>query len=149
MRNELRERSATRLVSRLAWGVRWGALFGAAFVMIAVAIYFLSGKSAFESHRTTLLRMVLTYFVGGVLAGTVVGLLKPLTNSKTGAAIVGFAAALPVATLIRFATDGFGLWQRSDTIEAIVMGLILGAPTGVIYREIFRRDNATTHNGRR
>jgi len=125
------------LARRIWWGARWGALFGVAFVAIAVVIYTLSGQTAFEAHHTTFGRVVLTYFFGGVAAGVVVGIMKPLTRWKAGAAVVGFLAGMPVATIMRFATDGFGPWHRSDTIDVIVMSLILGVPTGIIYREIF------------
>jgi hypothetical protein len=147
MWKQLKEK-AMDLARRLWWGARWGALFGCAFVAIAVAIYVLSGQSAFESHHTTFGQVALTYFFGGVIAGVVVGILRPLTRSKAGAALVGFMAAMPVAILMRFATDGFGPWQQSDTVEIIVLSLILGAPTGILYREIFSNDSASARDKR-
>lgn len=125
------------LILRVIWGIRWGALFGIAFVAIAVVIDVLSGSSAFESHHTTFGKTAASYVSGGMAAGLVVGLMQPITRWKAGAAFVGFVAAVPVAILFHFATHGFGPWHVSDTIMALIFCLILGAPTGVVYREIF------------
>lgn len=122
---------------RLVWGARWGAIFGLAFVLIAIGLYAVSRQDAFEAHHTSFGKMALAYFFGGVSAGVIVGLLRPLARWKAGAALVGFTAILPVALLIRFATEGFGPWHPSNTVEAMMLGLILGAPVGLIYREIF------------
>lgn len=114
---------------------------------IALVIFLLGGRAPFEAHDTTFERVAISYLVGGIGAGIIVSMLLPLTKWKMGSAIVGCVAAIPVSVVIRFATDGFKPWETSDTVTSIFLCLALGAPTGVIYREIFLIPGETHNNG--
>jgi hypothetical protein len=60
-------------------------------------------------------RLVLVYLGGGLLGGLVVGLLRPLTRSHLGAALVGVVATVPVGVAVRFLRYGLaaGATERS------------------------------------
>jgi hypothetical protein len=106
--------------------------------LYVVALYLFRGAEPFAALGTTLTAVVLSYFVGAVLAGTVVGLLLPLVRWPWGAALVGFAAAMPVYAVMRVLDQGFVPWTTTDTTVSLVFALLLGAPVGVIYRRLFR-----------
>ena len=123
-----------RFLERLRWGARVGAIFGLLYASLAVVIFLVGGQAPFEAGHSSFEKMIATYLVGGVGAGLIVGMLKPLTQSKVGAAIVGSLAAIPVGILLRFATGHPGPWQGTDTVVTLLFCAMLGAPLGVAYR---------------
>ena len=127
-----------RLFRRIAWGAKTGTIFGLAFSLLALVVFLLGGQGPFEANHSSFGKIVVTYFLGGVSAGMIVGMLRPLTASKVGAAVTGFIAAAPVSILMRFAVNGFRAWTVKDTVLSILMCAALGAPLGVAYRDIFR-----------
>jgi hypothetical protein len=82
-------------------------------------------------------RIVPLYLGGGLLAGSMVGLLHRMAQSRIGAAALGVLVAIPVSVLTLVAVDGSGKWLPGDTVVVIVTSLGLGIPVGIIYREIF------------
>lgn len=127
-----------RLLRRVLWGAKTGTIFGLAFSLLALVIFLLGGQGPFEANHSSFGRIVGAYFLGGLSAGIIVGILRPLTASKVGAAMTGFVATAPVSVLMRIAIDGFQAWTVKDSILSILMCAALGAPLGVAYRDIFR-----------
>jgi hypothetical protein len=117
-------RSAKRdIVRDLQWGLSWG-LFGAFFFScIATAIVALSGKSPKSKYGLTLLEIIQAYFAAGLLLGLILGWLRPLTERRWGAILVGALAGTTIYTTI-----GVAMW--GVTSEAIAAGLVLGIPMG-------------------
>ena len=126
------------LARRILWGVRSGVVFGLAFSALALVIRLLGGEGPFEVHHTSFAKMIASYLLGGISAGVIVGALRPLTKSKPGAAVVGFFAAIPIGMLVRLAMLGNEPWEPRDTIVTLLVCIALGAPVGVMYRDIFR-----------
>jgi hypothetical protein len=133
-----------QLWKRLLWGARVGAIFGSLFALVALVVFVLGGQRAFDVQHTSLGSVLLTYLLGGVGAGLITGLLRPLTAWKIGAALVGFLAAIPVGVLLRSATGGSGPWSGSEATTLVIFCAVLGAPLGVAYREVFADRNDTT-----
>ena len=78
------------------------AVFSCYVAIIAVA----RGSTHYDQYDLSLGAIIVTYFVGGVAGGAVVGVLRPLTKYFVGAALVGLVAALPLAMAVGVATHG-------------------------------------------
>jgi hypothetical protein len=106
----------------LRWGLGIAAFFIAFYALIAVVLYFLRGADSFEAQGLSLPRLLLAYLGGGVVAGCILGLLRPLTRWRLGAALVGVAVALPV-----FLGIGLALFGMPSTWDSSVWGAMVGA----------------------
>ena len=122
----------------LGWGIFWGLALAVGVTIVLVVLYALSGAQLFEDHDTTFGGVVAVYFGGGLVGGAVVGLLRPLTRWRWGAAAVGVVAALPVGLCCRLLRDGFAPWGPKDTVSVVAFALILGGTIGWIYWGMFR-----------
>jgi hypothetical protein len=126
------------LFQRILWGIKSGATFGLAFTALALLVFLLGGERPFQAHHTSFTNVVVTYLLGGIGSGIIVGVLRPLTRTKAGAGMVGFIAAIPVSVLVRIAIVGYQPWTVKDIILSFSVCLVLGVPVGVMYRDIFR-----------
>ena len=103
-------RSPSRLSTlnrNLRWGVGNGLYMACFFTVVVVLIrVFADHNSSSASHRLSLPVIIGVYVVGGVLAGAIVGVLRPLTRYAIGAMLVSLPAFLPIATLITMAYEG-------------------------------------------
>jgi hypothetical protein len=127
-----------KVAENLLWGVCLGVLFGGALSCIGILIYLLRGSQAFASNGVTLLGAIAGYFGCGIVVGIVVGLLRPLTKRRWGAAVVGAIATIPAYKLMRLTMDGVVSWTTQDIQGAVFFALVLGAPLGWTYWGIFR-----------
>lgn len=75
---------------------------------------------------------------GGLIGGAVVGLLRPLTRWRWGAAAVGVVAALPVGVCCRLLQHGFAPCQPKDILSLVAFALTLDGTIGWIYWGMFR-----------
>jgi len=111
----------------IRWGLGWGLAFAAFYCVIALVLNALSDGEAFPEKRVTLPQVLVLYVTCGVLAGLVVGALRPLTKTKMGATVVGTIVAFPVSM-------GFGLlhsgapwlWPEETWIATLVFALVFG-----------------------
>jgi hypothetical protein len=128
------------LVQDLGWGIFWGLAFALILTIVLVVLYAVNGAELFESHDTTFAGVVAVYFGGGLVGGAVVGLLRPLTHWRWGAAVVGVLAAMPIGLAGRLLRYGFDPWGPKDTFTLVVFALALGGTVGWIYWGMFRSD---------
>lgn len=118
--------------SDIRWGIRVGLSFAALFSAWVLVLYTTQGPGAFERLGVTVWGAVLTYLTGGVVAGAIVGALRPLAKTRVGAMAVGVLAALPVAAAACYLLYGAPLhWKRSVVIAcgiyAVFIGLVCGS----------------------
>jgi hypothetical protein len=125
------------IAHRIWWGVRWGLVFGVAFCALALVAFLVGGRATFEALGTSLSRVLAVYLAAGVVLGVLVGVFRPLAARPVGAGALGFAGGLLFGALIRVSQDGLYGWGARDAFRLIMFAAILGAPVGVIYREIF------------
>ena len=73
-----------------------------------------------------------SYLWGGVTAGAIVGLLRPLGRYLVGAVLITFIAAIPVFLGVRVVLSGFAPWESRDTalilIAPAMMSILIGVP---------------------
>jgi hypothetical protein len=90
--------------------LRWGVLSGIAFATLTSlwvgGLAILRGSVRFETYGLTIWQIMAVYFAGGVAGGAVVGLLRPVTKYRLGAALVGLVAAVPLAFAVEIALQG-------------------------------------------
>ena len=124
----------------LGWGIFWGLAFALVLTIVLVLLYAVRGSALFETYDTTFGGVVAVYFAGGLAGGAVVGLLRPLTRWRWGAAMVGVFAALPVGAAGRVLRYGLAPWGPKDTITLVIFAVALGGTVGWIYWGMFRSD---------
>jgi len=80
----------------------------ACFLTAVVVLVRLFGDHSSSSTPTRLSLPIIigVYVLGGILAGGIVGLLRPLTRNALGAVLVSIPAALSVAALLALAYEG-------------------------------------------
>ena len=77
------------------WGIKHSLWYIAFFSVIATGLVLLTGGAVLAEYRLSLVAILGCYLLGGVVAGAVVGLLRPLTRTRSGAILVGTIAILP------------------------------------------------------
>jgi hypothetical protein len=127
-------------VSRnLRTGVGWSLFVATAYSIFVIVLTHVRGDAALAALGVRLPTLILLYYVGAVLVGSVVGLLLPLASTTIGAAFVGAIAALPLFTLLEVndalaGRDPLPGWRYF----AIILALIVGAVAGIAVRSMRR-----------
>lgn len=113
------------LLVRLRVGAWYGFVFACFYALYSVGLYLVHGARPFAANDTTLRAALAAYFVGGVVAGAIVGALQPLTRSRVGAMFVYSVAAFFVFLSIAAAADGiYHIWWTGCLIAGIVFGTV-------------------------
>ena len=120
------------VLANVLWGVLWGIGYAVFFSLIVLVIYLFRGTRAFDGYGATLGAVLLGYFAGGLVGGTVLGLLRPLNRWKWGAAFVGFVVALPVYASAGVVVSGwYTQWVVEDVLTMVLCALLVGPALGV------------------
>ncbi len=124
-----------RLGTNMRLGIREGLVIGAGYLAGSLVMVILRGPSILEQFRISLVGLVVYDILGGAATGAIVGLLLPLAKrSGIGAAIVGFAALLPICfigTLIVFSPEE---WHKLLPSTPLVSAGLLGGLGGPVLR---------------
>jgi len=88
----------SKAIGNLKWGVKGGLAFAAVYCLWVGLLSLIGGPETFSHLGVTVTSLMATYVAVGVLAGAVIGLLRPLTGNDFGAFVVGYLAALPITT---------------------------------------------------
>lgn len=114
------------------WGIRRGLSAALAFSAYVLLLYLFRGAAPFEANDTSLGAVIAAYLFGGLVAGAIIGLLRPFTKRKVGAIIAGIVAAVPVYAAVVFAVNGFAPWTLMDAVFVAVASLYVGALAGFL-----------------
>ena len=131
------------LIKNLRWRIKTGIRAGLTFTVIAVIAFVLDFKHTLSAKGLTFLAVAAAYLGGGVVAGAIVGALRPLGRSRLGAVLLGVIACVPVAIAIRLAAEGFTPWTRGDSIIVGLMAVGFGGVSGFTFHEAARRGQIT------
>ena len=83
------------------------------------------------------LQAIAVYLLGGMAAGAIAGLLRPLARRPAGAIIVGIVASAPLFYGIIGTIAGFSPWTANNTIALGISVLVFGVGGGLGMREVF------------
>lgn len=126
-----------RLLDRLMWGLRYGMAFGSAFSFLGVVIFLLNGWHTSAVIGVDLFAVIAFYLVGGVVAGLLLGIFKPLVKWRAGAAAVGVLIAVPVLEMTQILFEGLHVPNAFELREVMTVGVLMGVVVGIGYYEIF------------
>ena len=116
-------------------GAAMGAIMGTAFSLYALALYLVQGDAPFEKLDTTLWATVVRYYVAGLLAGPIMGLVWPLRNSRGGSGLVAGLLAFIVYTVAWMTQEGSPLkWSFTDWAGPLVLSGLVFLGTTAVYR---------------
>lgn len=103
-----------------------GAIMATAFSLYVLAVYLVQGQVAFEKLDTTLLGAIVMYYVAGLVAGPVFGLVWPLRKSRAGSGLVAGVAAFIVYTVAWMTQEGSPLrWSSGEWAGPLLLsGLV-------------------------
>jgi hypothetical protein len=118
------------LRDNIVWGVRRGLAFAGVISAFVLVMYIANG-AAFANLGMSLPEIVLLYALGGVLAGGVVGAMRPWTRTRLGAMVAGVAAALPASLAFGVALYGApSRWRRTELANCVIYAVIMGVVGG-------------------
>ena len=121
-------RSSGYFVTNLAWGVGLGLAFAAVYSLYVAVLYLAEGSQPFDRLHTSLLKVIAIYAIGGVTAGTVVGVMRPYVRIRLVAILVGIMAAIVVFFGIAVASQGMPWrWTRAAWLSLAACSLLLGS----------------------
>jgi len=121
------------VVGNLRWGVAQGAIFAGLFSFGLLLLALGRGSFRWSSYGLSFGEIVLVYFVGCMLAGAVVGLLRPFTRWRLGAMLVGVVAAVPATATLGIAMSGNPLaWKPDDRFAFYGIIVTMGPLCGLI-----------------
>lgn len=130
------------LFRNLLWGVRWGLAFGSVYAVWAGVLFVFRGAAPFQSHEVTVWEAVAVYLVGGVAAGGLMGLLRPLVRWWIGAMLVGMIASVPILLGIAGTATNIAAGETLDWIGVGILAFFLGGGGGIILWRIFHNGDA-------
>lgn len=127
------QKPMNKTIRNALWGVTWGVGMAMWFTLIATVIYVIAGAQRLEGFPMTLPALIGTYCAGGILAGFVVGLLRPLGRRWWGAMLIGVVGAFLTMLSVGIAMEGWiTRWDRSNFEAAVTYSLLAGPVTGLL-----------------
>lgn len=116
------------LSTDLRWGLGWASGFVVAYCLIATIVFVIAGP---PDGPVSFSQILLTYVLLGVVAGTLVGLLRPWFRTKSGATVCGMLVGTAVYLGGGMTVAGFGvLHQPGPVIALFLVGIVVGGLTG-------------------
>src|SRR5262249_17048545 len=127
---------------RVKLGVRIGLGYALFFSVLALIAFLIGGNEALaRKGHPTIERLLFVYFVGGVTAGALGGILAPWATSHFRAAMFGAVALIPMGLTWRVMSFGFAPWTRKDTFVQLLAAILIGGGWGVITRRALVPDD--------
>lgn len=107
-------------------GAVLGAIMATAFSLYVFALYLVQGDAAFRKLDTTLWSAVGMYYVAGLLAGPIFGIVWPLRKSRVGSGLVAGLAAFIVYTVAWMTQEGSPLrWSPGDWAGPLLLSAVV------------------------
>ena len=128
---------AQALVARVLLGARLGFLIGVFLAILASVAWLIGGSALSDRIGVGFVRVVVLDILLASVIGGIVGLSRPLLQSRFAAFLAGCMLGLPVALLIGV-SRGEGLPREPlDWFVPVVFAIAMGGSLGLIFRDIF------------
>ena len=102
----------SKAIGNLKWGVKGGLTLAVFYSLWIGLVFLIGGADTFGRLGVSPTTVIAAYVTMGVLAGAVIGLLRPLTGNGFGAFVVGYLAAVPIAAGGMICFDGWPSTRR-------------------------------------
>jgi hypothetical protein len=122
-------------------------IVGAVFAFLQVAGSLGASDSPPDLQHVSLTRWVLFLTLGSTAAGAIAGLLRPLANRASGAALVGIVAAIPMSVAADIFIFPASPGSPENLIESAFSCVVLGTFCGISMRWAYRRYRPRRKNG--
>lgn len=110
--------------------MRYGLGFAVIYAALGLVIALVTGGRALEANRLDVWQMLLSYLVGGMVAGLIVGLLLPVGRWLVGAMFLGYVAAVPVGFVFELVDAASLPGREIDVVGPFIWAGALGVVGG-------------------
>jgi hypothetical protein len=132
------------LLTNVRWGIAYGLGFASMFVLYVLGLFAVRGAQPFERLGTTLTGCIALYLAGGIMTGTLVGLLRPLLVTRRGAMVVGAVATVPTAAGAMVLVAGpITRWDKGAWVVPVGYSVLIGP---VVAANWWRAKHPTSSN---
>ena len=122
--------------ANLRWGIGWGLGFATIYSLFVSAMYLLQGPAYVARYGVTLVSIIAAYLFAGLCGGALLGLLRPITRSRVGAALVGIVACGPASLGFLVAMRGGPRhWDVDMVMSSVLTAVLLGGICGYRFWE--------------
>lgn len=118
-----------RLGANVLKGTGWGLFFGMGFWFLGLVPALARALRPSDEpwlRSVSLLDLLGLYLAAGLLAGTLVGALLPLSRWWLGRRLLGVVAFIPVTLMSAHALVGVRIWDAETTTTWVASGVIVG-----------------------
>jgi hypothetical protein len=122
-------------------------IVGAVFALWQVAASLWGRAAPPDLQHVSLAFWSLFYTLGATAAGAIAGLLRPLANRASGAALVGVVAAIPMSVTADIFIFPASPGSPENLIESAFSCVLLGTFCGISIRWAYRRYRPRRKNG--
>jgi len=123
--------------ANIVLGIKGGVTIAILCTAMATIVLVLTLSDPFEVYRTTFVKGIAAYFAGGIVAGAIGGVLRPLTRWPMGKFFVGALMGVMAVTALRIAQDGWHFWGPHDPLYAAIFAVI-GIVVAFVPRDALR-----------
>jgi hypothetical protein len=119
-------------MKNVRWGIKWGLVFASVLSGYVLLLYVLRGAVAFDRVGTSVWGVVLFYFSAGIVAGGLVGILRPIATSRLNYVLVATIGTIPVITGAIVAVHGlsFKRWPGGLLFGILAYSVFMGVVMG-------------------
>jgi hypothetical protein len=107
------------------------------------------GSEPFVEAGTSLYRIIASYWIGGIVAGVLVGVALPIGRSAWGAALLGGIAGIPVTYAGLLALTTPEEWNTFVPVTSVVVGGLCGGPFAGLWIWVRRRQRVGANRSQR
>jgi hypothetical protein len=132
-------RTRQELLADVKWGIGWGLWIATGFSLIVLVLVGFRGSTDYPELGLSTGSIILIYYALALIAGSVLGLLRPYTRTKLGGFFVGWL----IGSLVY---GGAGLMLKDvKPLYMVPVALVLGLGVGGTAGYQTARDNSTRH----
>jgi hypothetical protein len=115
-------KSSGTITQNVVWGLRWSLKFVVAYSLIAGSVFIFSGPS---DGPLSFPQILLMYLGLGVVAGIVIGLLRPLFRTRMGATVAGMIVGAAVYIGGGISVAGIQVMHEPGPVIALLLAALL------------------------
>ena len=118
----------------VGWGIKWGLAAAVFFSVWVTGVRLISGEAPFRDVGVTYAGTVVTYLLLGLVGGCVLGTLRPVAASRSGAILTGWVIAGVVYCGVSIAMgDPPWRWSGFQVVALLLISLLVGSVGGNVH----------------